>query len=127
MKDLFPHGTTVFVDIKRGMLFCTHDAPVDAWPATIDSTLKIYARDPRFNVHVPIGTPLIYMGPDNTKKPAHIATTPYAPESSTALYTPHAFLCRSILLIKPVLWDEHNYRPLGAIRGLFYVPDANKE
>lgn len=126
MIDLFAHGTTVFIDVTRGMLFCTQGTAHEHWPSIVGfniNHLPGHTPNSKFCVHLAADTALIYLGLDKTQDPAHIQTSMWAHDETTALFYPHAFLWQGKLLIKPIMWDQENYRPHGAVRGLFYTID----
>jgi hypothetical protein len=126
-EDLFPHGTTVFIDIRRGLKFCMYDAPYEAWDQAVDSTQRFQILDETQCIRLPVDTPLIYLGIDKSKKSAYLRDMPWVLAGDAQKYQPHAFLYKAQLLIKPVPWDERNYRPLGAIRGLFWMPEESDD
>jgi len=120
MVDLFPHGTVVFVDIKKGIRFCTQVTPPELWSYTLNSQHNFYISD--YIICLPPDSALVYLGPDKSQQPAYITTAPWDNKAQT-LYYPHAFLYRGKLLIKPIMWDKENHRLLNAVRGLFYAAD----
>jgi len=124
--DLFPHGTTCFVAVSAGLVFCAHDAHDSNWVHTTGILPSWDTAGGDALIHVPYDGSVIYLGPDNTK-PKMTFKDRRSNGRDSGPYHAHSFLTQGKLVIRWVPYNRRQVRPHGSFRGLFYLADEDTE